>query len=141
MSDEPKFSDCAPKRRDPVLGAYLQTIEPWCTGLDGRGWKEEDFTSEVLATRTEFSQTIFPIALYPVGDSEKQFLNPEELSALFDLNQMLTSFNELVRRVNNEHTYPGIGHRLVVLLHVGLIGSAGTGGLFDAYQKLKNMVG
>jgi hypothetical protein len=109
-------------------------------GIDERGWKDEDFTPEVLMTRSEFTQTIFPILLYPVTSRDTEQLDYTRFTALYSLNQMITSFNELVRRVNDQHTYPTVGGRLVVLLHVGLIGSEGTGGLYDAFRQLEGLV-
>lgn len=122
-----------------VIKAYLSVIRPWCVGKDNRGWLPSDFSPEVIAMRTEFIQTIYPLT--PFDHQLVLYLPTKVIQAIFELNQLITNFNTLVDRVNREHTYPEVGGKLVKMLHLFCIGSAGTGGLYDKYFELCALCG
>ena len=121
------------------IQAYLDVIRPWCVGPEGEGWCTEDFTDAVMEAREEFTQTVFPLVPYPISDKDKQVLDGPILRALFSLNQWISSFNEVVRRVNETDTYGKHEPRMIEMLHVGVIGRQGTGGLFDAFRAVENL--
>lgn len=129
---------------------YLEVIRAWAMGVDNRGWMQEDFQiqvedsdvfggvswrdrEDVKQYRTDPSHVIFPIRPYEITVLDRLFLNQKQFAALVALNQSITSFNATLDAVNRSTDIDTRWGRLI-LLHVGLIGRRGTGGLHDVFN-------
>jgi len=138
------------------LRGYLQVIRPWAMGKDNRGWTRTDFEThrtdasfldeagwfaipEVYQARVEdASHIIFPIVPYDLG-FDRFFLSPRVVTSVLNLNQRIASFNATLARLNAA-TEKGVKWNMTVMLHVGLIGGLGTGGLHESFRITEALV-
>jgi len=127
------------KRR---IRQYLDVIRPWAAGVDNRGWLWEDFHPEkARKDRLEPTAVIFPIAYAPLQSFDALFLNKKQYEAYLALRQHILKFNSTLAVLNSvrrdlQDTYYG----LICLLHAGVIGTKGSGGLHDAVARMEEVL-
>jgi hypothetical protein len=124
---------------------YLNLIRPWAMGKDNRGWVRLDFIGsdgfpyeDVKKARLDPCAVIFPIGYAPISVFDMLCLKPAQRKALLTLRQWILNFNTTLAVVNlarrdSPETYFG----LIYLLHVGVIGSDNTGGLYQAFREME----
>jgi hypothetical protein len=128
---------------------YLAVIRPWATGRDSRGWVNEDFferkvivpggdmewtpIEDVKDYRTDPSHVIFPLIPYEITLLDRLFLDRRMLNALLNLNQGISNFNAMVAAFAAAQTVE-TRWTAAVMLHTGVIGTTGTGGLYSRYM-------
>lgn len=127
------------------LAAYLDTISPWATGVENRGWSVSDFENppseghaewepiaSVYEDRMNPTHVIFPILPYDLT-VDRFFLPSKAVAEVFTLNQRISNFNAALARLNDA-TDRDVRWGFIVMLHTGLIGARGGQGLFEAFR-------
>jgi len=116
-----------------AMRAYVELVKPWA----GNEWDEADFKSaKTKAYRMDPSHTIFPIPERPLpGIWERIFLGEKRADALAQLIAWVKRFNDTNQKLNA--TGPLDRYAMVILLHAGVIGKWGSGGLFDVFTDAR----
>ncbi len=128
--------------------SYLQVIRPWAMGKDNRGWVYEDFFQhetqnpeadwvpipEVRDYRTDAAHVIFPLLPYNISLLDRLFMSPRLLDAMNHLNQGISNFNAMRDVFTNAQALDARWNA-ALMLHTGLIGTTGTGGLHDRWNR------
>ena len=122
------------------LNQYLNQVSPWAKGKYSRGWYQSDFApKEVKADRLNPAAVIFPVPAMNISSFDRLFLTPNQWRLVMNFQHSVSNFNAMLDALNRTPVKDKeTRYKLITALHVGCIGTHGTGGLLDSFNMLKN---
>jgi len=122
------------------LQQYLNQVRPWAVGKWDRGWYSADFLpKEVKMERLNPAAVIFPVPTMPaLSGFDKFFLSDEQWRLVMNFQHSVSNFNAMLEALNRTPVKDKeTRYKLITALHVGCIGTNGTGGLLDSFKMLQ----
>jgi hypothetical protein len=121
------------------LYQYLTQVQPWAAGKFYRGWFASDFTDKkVKAERLNPAAVIFPVPALTISVEDSLLFTENQWRLVLNFQHSVSNFNAMLEGLNRTPLKDKeIRYKQLIALHVGCIGSSGTGGLHDAFYVLR----